>query len=339
MMKQNLIETVNEYLSLGINQQLDYEKFYLYSIITHSTAIEGSTVTEIENQLLFDEGISTNKPMAEQLMNLDLKKAYEQSFVYAKAHTDFSIELLCKLASLVMKNTGSTYKNIAGEFSSSKGDLRLLNVSAGRGGKSYLAWQKVPDRLQAFCNWLNKERKNINKKNIQKIYELSFEAHYRIVSIHPWADGNGRMSRLVMNMIQYEAGCIPSIVKKENRAEYIQSLALSQENGDSSTFVEFMLNHHIENLQKQIAEYKASMETDEVKGGQKTIAGGQKKWSETTLKILELIKQNPKISRKELCEELKINPSAVQKHIEKLKEANKIERIGGAKGGEWSVNE
>lgn len=339
MMKQNLIETVNEYLSLGINQQLDYEKFYLYSIITHSTAIEGSTVTEIENQLLFDEGISTNKPMAEQLMNLDLKKAYEQSFIYAKAHTDFSIELLCKLASLVMKNTGSTYKNIAGEFSSAKGDLRLLNVSAGRGGKSYLAWQKVPDRLQAFCNWLNKERKNINKKNILKIYELSFEAHYRIVSIHPWADGNGRMSRLIMNMIQYEAGVIPSIVKKENRAEYIQSLALSQENGDSSTFVEFMLNHHIENLQKQIAEYKASMETDEVKGGQKTIAGGQKKWSETALRILDLLKQNPKISRKELCEELKINPSAVQKHIEKLKEAKMIERMGGAKGGEWRVNE
>ncbi|MBQ1629383.1 MAG: Fic family protein [Treponema sp.] len=339
MSKQNLVETLNEYLSLGINQQLDYDKFYLYSIITHSTAIEGSTVTEIENQLLFDEGISANKPMAEQLMNLDLKAAYEQSFVYAKAHTDFSIELLCKLASLVMKNTGSTYKNIAGEFSSAKGDLRLLNVSAGRGGKSYLAWQKVPDRLQAFCDWLNKERKNINKKDIQKIYELSFEAHYRIVSIHPWADGNGRMSRLIMNMIQYEAGVIPSIVKKENRAEYIQSLALSQENDDSSTFVEFMLNHHIENLQKQIAEYKASMETDDVKGGQKIVAGGQKKWSETALRILDLLKQNPKISRKELCAELKINPSAVQKHIEKLKEANKIERIGGAKGGEWRVSE
>lgn len=338
-MKQNLIETVNEYLSLGINQQLDYEKFYLYSIITHSTAIEGSTVTEIENQLLFDEGISTNKSMAEQLMNLDLKKAYEQSFIYAKSHADFSIELLCKLASFVMKNTGSTYKNIAGEFSSSKGDLGLLNVSAGRGGKSYLVWQKVPDRLQAFCNWLNKERKNIDKKNILKIYELSFEAHYRIVSIHPWADGNGRMSRLIMNMIQYEAGVIPSIVKKESRAEYIQSLALSQENGDSSTFVEFMLNHHIENLQKQIAEYKASMETDEVKGGQKTIAGGQKKWSETALRILDLLKQNPKISRKELCEELKINPSAVQKHIDKLKETKMIERLGGAKGGEWRINE
>lgn len=338
-MKQNLIETVNEYLSLGINQQLDYEKFYLYSIITHSTAIEGSTVTEIENQLLFDEGISSNKPMTEQLMNLDLKKAYEQSFVYAKSHADISIELLCSLAALVMQNTGSTYKTIGGDFSSAKGDLRLLNVSAGRGGKSYLAWQKVPDRLQAFCDWLNKERKNINKKDIQKIYELSFEAHYRIVSIHPWADGNGRMSRLIMNMIQYEAGVIPSIVKKENRAEYIQSLALSQENEDSSIFVDFMLNHHVDNLQKQIDEYKASMETDDVKGGQKIVAGGQKKWSETALRILDLLKQNPKISRKELCAELKINPSAVQKHIEKLKEANKIERIGGAKGGEWRVSE
>ena len=339
MSNQNLVETLNEYLSLGINQQLDYDKFYLYSIITHSTAIEGSTVTEIENQLLFDEGISTNKPMTEQLMNIDLKAAYEQSFVYAKAHTDFSIELLCTLASLVMKNTGSIYKNIAGEFSSAKGDLRLLNVSAGRGGKSYLAWQKVPDRLQDFCNWINRERKNINKKDIQKIYELSFEAHYRIVSIHPWADGNGRMSRLIMNMIQYEAGVIPSIVKKENRAEYIQSLAQSQEKDDSKDFIDFMMNHHVDNLQKQIDEYKASMESDDIKGGQKIIAGGQKKWSETALRILDLLKQNPKISRKELCEELKINPSAVQKHIEKLKEANKIERIGGAKGGEWRINE
>ena len=339
MSNQNLVETLNEYLSLGINQQLDYEKFYLYSIITHSTAIEGSTVTEIENQLLFDEGISTNKPMAEQLMNLDLKKAYEQSFIYAKSHADFSIELLCSLAALVMQNTGSTYKTIGGDFSSAKGDLRLLNVSAGRGGKSYLAWQKVPDRLQKFCDWLNAERKAVDKNDIHKLYELSFEAHYHIVSIHPWADGNGRMSRLVMNMIQYEAGCIPSIVKKEKRAEYIQSLAQSQEKDDSKDFIDFMMNHHVDNLQKQIDEYKASMESDDIKGGQKISVGGQKKWSETTLKILELIKQNPKISRKELCGELGINPSAVQKHIDKLKETKMIERLGGAKGGEWRVNE
>ena len=50
----------------------------MYSLITHSTVIEGSTVTEI--QLLFDEGISAKgRSVIEQLMNLDLKAVYEQS--------------------------------------------------------------------------------------------------------------------------------------------------------------------------------------------------------------------------------------------------------------------
>lgn len=337
-MNNELTSVLEEYNRLGIQQQLDYDKFYLYSIITHSTAIEGSTVTEIENQLLFDEGISAHKPMAEQLMNLDLKAAYEQSFIYAKEHTDFSIEMLCNLASLVMKNTGSTYKTIARDFSSAKGELRLLNVSAGRGGKSYLAWQKVNDRLEQFCKWINAERKKINKYDIQKIYELSFETHYRIVSIHPWADGNGRMSRLVMNMIQYEAGVIPSIVKREKRVEYIKSLSQSQDEDDSAKFIDFMMKHHIQNLKQQIVDYKNSMKSDSVEGGQKN-KGGQKKWSETTQRVFDLIKANPNISRKQLCEELNINPSAVQKHIEKLKEQSAIKRQGGAKGGWWEIVE
>ena len=56
-MKYELIDTLSEHNRLGIAQQLDYSKFSLYSLITQSTAIEGSTVTEVENQLLFDEGI------------------------------------------------------------------------------------------------------------------------------------------------------------------------------------------------------------------------------------------------------------------------------------------
>ena len=52
-----LTELVNEYIELGIKEQINYEKLYLYSIITHSTAVEGSTVTEVENQLLFDKGM------------------------------------------------------------------------------------------------------------------------------------------------------------------------------------------------------------------------------------------------------------------------------------------
>ena len=261
-MSKTLEQIINEYNSLGINQQIDYEKYYLYSIITHSTAIEGSTVTEIENQLLFDEGISANKPMSEQLMNLDLKKAYEMGFSFAKNHTDFSVKMLCNLASVLMNNTGSVYKTIYGSFSSAKGDLRLVNVSAGRGGKSYISWQKVPSRLEEFCKWINEKRNNLNSLSVTEKYKLSFEAHFALVSIHPWADGNGRMSRLVMNMIQVEAGLVPSIVKKENRAEYIKSLSESQDREDSSMFLDFMTKHHSENLLQQIEEYKQSIEKD-----------------------------------------------------------------------------
>ena len=73
--KTLLLQLLRQYQELGISEQIDYDKFYLYSIITHSTAIEGSTVTEVEAQLLFDEGIAAKgKSIIEQLMNLDLIK-------------------------------------------------------------------------------------------------------------------------------------------------------------------------------------------------------------------------------------------------------------------------
>ena len=79
-MQTELEKLVQRYKELGIDSQIDYDKFYLYSIITHSTAIEGSTITELENQIMFDQGISLKgKSIEEQNMNLDLKAAYERS--------------------------------------------------------------------------------------------------------------------------------------------------------------------------------------------------------------------------------------------------------------------
>ena len=78
-MASNLEKLVTRYRELGIDNQIDYEKFYLYSLITHSTAIEGSTITELENQIMFDHGVSLKgKTIVEQSMNLDLKVAYEK---------------------------------------------------------------------------------------------------------------------------------------------------------------------------------------------------------------------------------------------------------------------
>ena len=332
-LSDQLLTVLDEYKQLGIAEQIDYDKFYLYSLITHSTAIEGSTVTEIENQLLFDEGISAKgRTMQEQLMNLDLKKAYEQAIRLARLHTDFSVEMLKELSSIVMKNTGSQYNTVQGSFDASKGDLRLVNVTAGAGGKSYLNYAKVPSKLTTFCQEMNKRRWVLaDSKDILEQYLLSFDAHFQLVTIHPWADGNGRMSRLIMNYIQFEFGLVPTKVKKEDKAEYIQALIESRKQDNILPFREFMLREHLTNLRKEIENFKQS------EGGQKTEKVDRKGGQKTRDAILDLIKTDETITSTRMAESLGINRSAVSKHLKKLQDEGVIRREGPDKGGKWII--
>lgn len=262
-MKSELEKLVGRYRKLGIDRQLDYDKFYLYSIITHSTAIEGSTITELENQIMFDNGIALKgKSLVEQNMNLDLKAAYERALIYARNHDDITIDRLKKLSSLTMKNTGSEYHTALGDFSSADGDLRLVNVTAGIGGKSYMAFTKVPQKLKEFCDTLNAARRNASTMSIQELYELSFDAHFNLVTIHPWADGNGRMARLLMNWLQFEYGLIPSRIFSADKEEYIKALVATRENGDLSIFRTFMTKTMVEHLKRDIASYLESTGED-----------------------------------------------------------------------------
>jgi len=258
-------EALKAYLASGVEDQVDYQKFYLYSIVTHSTAIEGSTVTEIENQLLFDEGIvAKGRSLTEQMMNVDLKDAYLHPFKIASENPIYTPQLLQQLSAVVMRRTGSEYSTISGQFDSSKGEFRLCNVSAGIGGRSYLAYNKVPLAVEDFCKWLNDEIAIVDRNNIAACYRLSFEAHFRLVAIHPWVDGNGRTTRLVMNMIQRQLDLVPSIVRKEDKGEYIQSLVDSRENEDSTIAQDTMLRHHIANLNHRVLQYQ---ENDGVNDG------------------------------------------------------------------------
>lgn len=264
MDKQQFLEILEEHKRLGFQEQIDYEKFYLYSIITHSTAIEGSTMTEIENQLLFDEGLTAKgKSIVEQNMNLDLKGAYERSRELAKAHTPISIGVLKHLSSLVMRRTGGIVSGMGGIFDSSKGDLRLVNVTAGAGGRSYMNYLKVPQKLSEFCEEMNERRQQLLvNPNVIEQYKLSFDAHFILVTIHPWVDGNGRMSRLIMNHIQSEFGLMPSKVLKEDKAEYIGALIKSREVDSRTPFQEFMFEEHAKNLRTEVDNLKKTLDGD-----------------------------------------------------------------------------
>lgn len=119
---------------------------------------------------------------------------------------------------------------------------------------------KVPTRLTAFCEWVNDARKGFESKSITELYNISFDAHYQLVTIHPWADGNGRMARLLMNMLQFEFGLILSKILKEDKEEYIKALVSTRENEDISIFRTFMAKTIVRNLQKEIDVYLKSTE-------------------------------------------------------------------------------
>lgn len=69
--------------------------------------------------------------------------------------------MLKDLSALVMKNTGSVYNTLVGSFDSSKADLRLVGVTAGAGGRSYMNYKKIPARLNEFCDEINRRRKKL----------------------------------------------------------------------------------------------------------------------------------------------------------------------------------
>ena len=254
---QEIEKLYQEFQKLGIGQLVDYEKYYLYSLITHSTAIEGSTLTEMDTQLLFDEGVTAKgKPLVYHLMNEDLKNAYELAKEESVQGVDITSSLLQKLNATLMRTTGSVHNTIGGSFDSSKGEFRLCGVTAGVGGRSYMSYQKVPAKVEELCSILQERQKLMN--TLREQYELSFNAHLNLVTIHPWVDGNGRTARLLMNYLQFCYHLFPTKIFKEDREEYILSLRQCQDEETNQPFLDFMAGQLKKSLSLEIESFKAS---------------------------------------------------------------------------------
>ena len=337
-----LLELLQRHKELGIADQIDFDKFYLYSIITHSTAIEGSTVTEVEAQLLFDEGITSSKrTMIEQMMNLDLKVAYEYGRHWIMSHRAITVDWLITLASKVMARTGSEYNAIGGSFSAAKGELRKLNVTAGAGGKSYMSYLKVPSRLASFCDELNKRRKSIDASDVAAVYDLSFWAHFELVTIHPWADGNGRTCRLLMNLLQWEFGVLPTKVLKEDKAEYIQALIEAREQEDIHIFLDCMTRHHCQHLEADIDQFiKSTAEkmVDKKALTQKMVD----KWSikpslaDKLADIMNYMADKEEITTEAIIEHFRFTPTTAKRYLRQLAEFGYLEAHGGNKNRRYT---
>jgi len=242
-----LEQLVSEYKRMMLGQE-NLEKLTYYAVTYHSTAIEGSTLTEGQVYNLLDLDIpARNKPFTEQQMVIDHQKALVFTINKAKNKTLLTEALIKEIGALVVKNTGSIYNTVLGTFDSTRGDYRLLNVFAG--SRRFPDSSKVPSLMKTLV-------KDINEKigtviTFSQKCELAFEAHFKFVSIHPFADGNGRTSRLLMNYILTMFDLPVFYVFKSNRISYIQALERARETGNNAVFYNFMYRQYQKFIEKE----------------------------------------------------------------------------------------
>ena len=252
MMWEELELLKKQYLAMGLSESIDYEKFSMMSIVYHSTKIEGCSLTENDTKVLLENGLTAKgKPLTDHLMVKDHYAAFLFLKEIAKQKKKISIELIQQVAGLVMKHTGGVVNTMSGTFDTSLGDLRKAQVYVDR--KYFPDFSKVEGLLITLVDTVNQRLDNVSDHEILK---LSADLHYNLVNIHPFGDGNGRISRLMMNYIQmYHQEPFIKIFT-EDRAEYIDALNKTEELEDISLFRDFICRQQIKFYKAEIKKFK-----------------------------------------------------------------------------------
>ncbi|HLG33907.1 MAG TPA: Fic family protein [Bacteroidia bacterium] len=244
-----------EFYKTGLDKVLDFEKFNRIAIVHHSSAIEGSTLTLEETALLISEGITAKgKSMNEHEMVNDHYKALLFCIEEAAKKAPVTVGLLKQINSLVNKNTGQVRNTPLGICEDTKGNFRLGNVTAGT--TYFVNYDKVPAMVKELCEKLQSQI--VKSGSNEEIYRLSFDAHYYLVTIHPWFDGNGRTSRLLMNYIQAYHSKPLSLVFIEDKPAYITALNETREKNDLEVFRNFMCSELIKYFTGELEKYRQS---------------------------------------------------------------------------------
>lgn len=251
-MWEKLNKVTEEYKRLNLQDVLDYEKFCIISIMWHSTKIEGCALSETDTRVLLEYDITaTGKPLKDHLMIKDHYAAFMHMKQQALAKKKLTLEFIQKTAALVMQNTGAIINTVLGSFDSSKGDFRLVQVFVDR--KYFPDFKKVPALTEKLIRSINEKLEDVKNEDVLK---LAADLHYNFVNIHPFADGNGRTARLLMNYVMLWHDEPPIKIFSEDRTEYIDALNETEEKKDLNIFREFIARQQIKFLNQEIAKYK-----------------------------------------------------------------------------------
>ena len=223
------------------------------------------------------------------------------------------------------------HKELMGGLVSEAGRLRSGNVGVFAGDKLIHAGtpaKYVPNVLADLFSWLASG----------EVHPLitSCVFHYEFEFIHPFQDGNGRMGRLWQTLILSRwndlfAWLPVETLVKEHQEDYYDTLAGSDEQGDCTQFIEFMLGM----ISQALDDVITSGNDDGINDG---INDGIKNEAEATREqLLSLVHKNPSMTVKQMASELGISIRQAERIVSGLKQDGKLVRIGAKRNGRWEV--
>lgn len=189
----------------------------------HSNAIEGNTLTLKETRIVL-EGITVGgKPLREHFEVINHKEAIDYVENIVQTHQPLSEWKIKSIHHLVLKNIGDDNAGIYRQEN-------VLIVGAQHRPPHFI---ELSAKMAALIF-------RYQQQNALHPVERAARLHADFVGIHPFVDGNGRTSRLLMNFELLRCGYLPVIVPVESRLTYYDSLDVAHTTGDYTLFVNFI---------------------------------------------------------------------------------------------------
>ena len=207
-----------------------------------SNAIEGCALTRGETNFFLQEGLTVaGKPLKDFLDARNHAEAIDWLYQIVKDQRPISEGIIKEFNALLL--SGITYtKAIDQQHRTVKKPAtpgkykKLPNHVLQQDGTihHYTDPLQTPTEMEKLTQWIN--------HNINLVHPTitSAIAHYNMVRIHPFDDGNGRGARLLMNLILIKKGFTPAIIRMEQREEYLQTLQLADQK-NLNPFIEFVI--------------------------------------------------------------------------------------------------